>query len=238
MAFEDPIADLERICDHDPGNPAFPALAEMLRRAGRLEEAREAAERGLVASPDSAEGRMVWLLIQLDAGKDPTVRERLEAWAEGALGPYAEAPQAAELLPETPVTEESEEPEVEVEAEGVSEHEFERAFAAATPEIEEMITPDRVAEEAAIQADAGWAGDDPPIAEVAGDPLADNPTFATETMAALLERQGDSEGAARIRANLEDVPTAEPVAAPLLREAPVGTLATLERWLDNARRMQ
>ena len=57
--------------------------------------------------------------------------------------------------------------------------------------------------------------------------------FATETMAGLLERQGDSAGAARIRASIDaplDVIADEP-------EAPEAhIIVELERWLVNAQR--
>ena len=100
--------------------------------------------------------------------------------------------------------------------------EFERAFAAAEPELERMITPDSVAEEAAL------AIDDAPEER---SPLASSGAFATRTMADLLEKQGDRRGAERIRAVLSDV----------ARDATGGdaaVIAVLERWLDNARRLQ
>jgi hypothetical protein len=63
--------------------------------------------------------------------------------------------------------------------------------------------------------------------------------FATRTMADLLERQGDAEGAARIRAGLEDVVAAAPVDHPVSEGTPGGrpsrrqVIARLERWLQN-----
>jgi hypothetical protein len=71
--------------------------------------------------------------------------------------------------------------------------------------------------------------------------------FATRTMAELLERQGDHEGAARIRARLdrpgadvvrEDAPPAFPAFSGAPMEGNAATIAVLERWLENARRMQ
>ena len=228
-AFEDPIGDLQRVCDHDPGNPAFPALAELLRRAGRIEDAVAVTDRGLAASPNSADGRLIWLLLQIEAGGEESTRERLEAWAHEALGPYGETPVAPVLLPEAPET---------APTESVDDSEFERAFAAATPEIEEMITPDRVAAETAMQVDPLPEADDEALEASDEDPLGDSGTFATATMADLLERQGDTEGAARIRANLEEMPEAEtpPLDAP--PEAHLPAIAALERWLENVRRMQ
>jgi hypothetical protein len=121
-------------------------------------------------------------------------------------------------------------------AEDVAEAEFERAFAAAEPELERMITPDSVAEEAALAADAP--------ADEQG-PLASSGAFATRTMAELLEKQGDRRGAERIRAALDDAATSfaqraegerRPAGGPAPGDAAV--IAVLERWLDNARRLQ
>jgi hypothetical protein len=58
--------------------------------------------------------------------------------------------------------------------------------------------------------------------------------FATRTMAELLERQGDREGAARIRSRIERSRTlpAAPSAADRRRQL----LNELERWLVNLRK--
>jgi hypothetical protein len=106
--------------------------------------------------------------------------------------------------------------------EDAAEVEFERAFAAAEPELAQMITPDSVAEEAALAVDA------PP--EEHG-PLASSGAFATRTMAELLEKQGDRRGAERIRAVLDE-------AAESAARGDASVIAMLERWLDNARRLQ
>ena len=112
-----------------------------------------------------------------------------------------------------------------------AEAEFERAFAAAEPELDRMITPDSIAEEAALAVDA---------APEHRSPLASSGAFATHTMADLLEKQGDRRGAERIRAVLGDA-----VASFALRPEDDGAgrgdavvIAVLERWLDNARRLQ
>lgn len=57
--------------------------------------------------------------------------------------------------------------------------------------------------------------------------------FATETMASLLERQGDAAGAARIRASI-DTPLRAMADEPEAPEAHI--IAELERWLLNAQR--
>ena len=107
-------------------------------------------------------------------------------------------------------------------AEDVAEAEFEQAFAAAEPELAQMITPDSVAEEAALAADA------PPDEH---GPLASSGAFATRTMAELLEKQGDRRGAERIRAAIDG-------AAESAARGDETVIAVLERWLGNARRLQ
>ena len=65
------------------------------------------------------------------------------------------------------------------------------------------------------------------------DALAPGSAFATESMAALLERQGDDAGAARIRGSLAgEAPRDEDPESPPNR---VRVVATLERWLANIR---
>ena len=114
--------------------------------------------------------------------------------------------------------------------------EFERAFAAAEPELAQMITPDTVAEEAALAADG-------PVED--HGPLASSGAFATRTMAELLEKQGDRRGAERIRAALGEetadfVQPADGERRPSggLARGDAAVIAVLERWLDNARRLQ
>ncbi len=134
------------------------------------------------------------------------LRRRIDAWSEAALA------SARPLLPRR----------ADPLAAEVSEVEFERAFEAAEPEVEKMITPDSIAEEAARFADS--RPDE-------RSPLASTGAFATRTMAELLERQGDRRGAARIRAAL-----GESGEAPARGDAAVITV--LERWLENVRRLQ
>ncbi|HKA13652.1 MAG TPA: tetratricopeptide repeat protein [Myxococcota bacterium] len=205
-AADDRIAELERAVRADPGGPGFAALAELYRRAGRLADAERVVRNGLARTPRSSEGRAVLLLVLADAGRAADARRQLESWADAALARTAALP----MLP----------PTAEPLAAGVSEIEFEDAFAAAEPDLSQMITPDSIAEEAARQ-DA--ASDD-------RSPLASSGAFATRTMADLLERQGDRRGAARIRAAL-----GESEASPAERNA--AAIAALERWLENVRRL-
>lgn len=118
-------------------------------------------------------------------------------------------------------------------SEGVSDQELDRAFEAAEPETDQMLDADRVAQVAMRQADEALGRD------LAPDEV--GTAFATRTMADLLERQGDAEGAARIRASLVDAAAAVPADHPKSEDAPGGrrgrqqVIATLERWLDNLR---
>jgi hypothetical protein len=105
----------------------------------------------------------------------------------------------------------------------ISESEFEQAFEDASPETENMLHADQVARAAMREADRAL------VSEVrAGDEVA--PSFATETMAELLERQGDEAGASRIRASLERAPAETPA-----RPGREQVISTLERWLENIR---
>jgi hypothetical protein len=141
------------------------------------------------------------------ASQGSALRRKIEEWAEAALA------SALPLLTR----------ETAPLAADVSEVEFERAFAAAEPELAEMITPDSIAEHAARYADP--APDE--------HPLTSSGAFATRTMAELLERQGDRRGAARIRAALGE---AAESAGPSREDA--AAIAALERWLENVRRLQ
>ena len=107
----------------------------------------------------------------------------------------------------------------------ITDDELEQAFAGAEPETDQMRHADDVAQQAILQADLALEAD----GEMAPDEVGDN--FSTETMAQLLERQGDAHGADRIRAALE-AHEASPAAR---RSGRQNVVATLERWLDNIR---
>jgi hypothetical protein len=110
-----------------------------------------------------------------------------------------------------------------------------------------MVDADRVAQIALRQAGADELhveGEDPDGHEgperrgAAGIDLAPElpPSFATATMAELLERQGDVDGASRIRANLvasQGAAAGAPESA--ARPSRQRVLSTLERWLENVR---
>jgi thioredoxin-like negative regulator of GroEL len=215
------IARLEACVASDPGASEFPALAEALRRAGRLPEAEEVARKGLERKPGSLEGALLLALTLIDQGRIEPARDVLADCASQCL--------AEDRLPAGAVLADSATLE-DVAAEfgdDVTEGELESAFDAAEPVLDELVDANRVAEEAMRGADL----DEPE--DFAG--VAEDPVFATRTMAELLERQGDSQAASRIRANLdarEESETAIPSNDMDERER---TIATLESWLANLR---
>ena len=148
-------------------------------------------ERALRADPGGNMLASLLMHLLAGAGRNGELHRRLEVWAG-----------------EEPIQE-------------AGEAEFERAFAAAEPDLERMITPDSVAEEAALAADGPEDR----------SPLASSGAFATRTMAELLEKQGDRRGAERIRAALGE-------AAESAERGDEAVIAVLERWLENARRLQ
>lgn len=122
----------------------------------------------------------------------------------------------------------------------ISEMELEEAFEAARPDVSEMRDADQVAQEALLASGAHEPESGAASAEALDDAEPDTgaelpPSFATATMAELLESQGDLEGASRIRAGLAGArPGSAP--APSARPSRQAVVSTLERWLDNLRR--
>ena len=109
----------------------------------------------------------------------------------------------------------------------VTDLELDHAFERAEPVADEVIDADRVAHQAIRQVDR----------ELLGDRGAPPAAFATSTMAELLERQGDLDGARRIRESLAGrAPRSETRAERGRRPERARVVATLERWLGNVRR--
>jgi tetratricopeptide (TPR) repeat protein len=217
-------AELERLSvlvGGDPGAPAFPALAEALRRSGRAKDAERVAREGLARRPDTAAGRAALALALLDLGREPEARAELLRVLETAPGhPLAErlAARVAGFAPPPP-------PAPATGLEMIGEGEIEDAFELARPEQEEP----RSADEAVASALHGAELDGPEEPEAFDDDVTDPAgelPVATHTVAALLERQGHADRAERMRASLSAPAEAE-------RER---VLATLERWLENLRR--
>jgi len=219
----------------DPGGSAFPALADAYRRAGRLQEARRVAEAGLARNPERVEGRVALALTLLDQGEAEAGRSELgrvlaadpNALSAGPIGfdeasatPVAPEPQAhpepepeaapecaTELEPEPATAHEIEEavPPAAPTVLEAADEEIELAFADAESDPDEMVDATRVAQQAMR------AGD---LFEPEGSfTPALHPDFATQTMADLLEEQGDTAGAAQVRQALHGVPRIEADAA-------------------------
>lgn len=150
----------------------------------------------------------------LDQGRAAEARERL-----AQLLAQPEAPRDAE--PETP------------DADVLSDSELEEAFTRAETDTDQLITPNRVAEEALARVDGG--GPDALGEEVVATSLEPGSEFATATMAALLEQQGDESGAERIRAALDPETAIEPQPRPAEMSPRAVQIATLTRWLENIR---
>jgi len=195
---------------------AFPALAEALRREGRAAEAERVARQGLEREPESAEGSASLALALLDQGREQEARRVLEARIVEA---FVEVGPPRIPVPATPDAE-------KVFDGSLTEREFERVFAAAETDREQLIDADRVAEEALHRAHPE------PVDEIAaskGSP------FATHTVANILESQGDPQAASLVRASLQrgDGGGAAPAARGGDRRR---TIAKLGQWLENLRR--
>ena len=204
------IALLEAEVDSDAS--AFPALAEALRRGGRGAEAERRAREGLDRSPANAEGRLVLSLILLDQGRAAEARQVLER----GIG---ESIPALDALAPAPAK--------EAPLDGFTDPELDRAFAAAETDRDQLIDADRVAEAALHRADSAS------LDEIA--PSGQSP-FATQTVADLLEQQGDPEGARQLRTSLGQDDRADPAAT--TSASGRRSIATLERWLGNLRRVR
>ena len=208
------IARLEDLVASDAS--AFPALAEALRREGRAAEAERVARQGLERKPGSAEGSATLALALLDQGREQEARRVLEARIGDA---FAELDPPRIPVPATPDP-------AEVFGGSLTEPEFERVFAAAETDREQLIDADRVAEEALHRVHPA------PVDEIAAS--AESP-FATHTVANILESQGDPQAASLLRASLtrgDDGGAAPAAGGGGGRRA----IAKLEQWLENLRR--
>ena len=191
--------------------------AEAERHAGRPEQARRLAEAGLVEEPYELSGRLVLALACLDLLDVESARRALEpavaGWSLDAPQPLALGSDQGEpfAVQSDPLAD-------------LAENELERAFAHAEAEPAEVWTTNRVAEAALRSVERGE-----PEGVRLDEP--DSP-FATETVAHLLESQGDSGRARAIRRAL----TGEVAEAELSPGERKRWVATLERWLDNLRR--
>lgn len=212
---------------NDPGAPEFPAAAEALRRSGQVERARDIATAGLECAPSRLAGRVALALVEMDLGRPAVGRDELEKVLDEMLEPYRLETQPEALL--TPVLESSQvgtdshrdstrtATHAHTAFGVVAQQEIDAAFEEAEAQADEMHSPNRMAEsilevEAPFEAEPPRAASLPPYALQAAEGLdrgADEDdddfdfsasgTFATRTMAGLLDQQGDHHRAASIR---------------------------------------
>jgi hypothetical protein len=193
--------------------------AEGRRRAGHSDQARRLAEAGLVDEPHHFAGRAVLALACLDLGDLEGARRALEPVVTRLASAAPEPLDAGPALDDEPFVVQSDP------LEDLAENELEHAFAQVESESVEVWTTNRVAEAALRSVERGRPEGVVDLAEP------DSP-FATETVASLLESQGDPERAHAIRRRIER----EAEDAADLPEAHKHWVGTLERWLDNLRR--
>ena len=124
------------------------------------------AEAGLAVEPDNDRGRIVLALALLDLGDLARARERLERAfpAETPVVPVAFPPEAIGLAGE------------------LRDDELESAFAEAETNPDEMMSANKVVQQT-------LENEHVEVPE-AGFAITDSPTYATETMASILEEQG------------------------------------------------
>lgn len=189
----------------DAESRSLAAQAEDERRAGRPEAAREFAEAALETEAPHPAAHVAYVLALIDSGDLVTAHRALER-AYVALG--------GELLtPEAPLAK-------------LGEDELESAFENAEAQADEMHDANDVAAAALQLVEDG----DPEGVDLASEAS----PFATETVASLLENQGQDaraeevRDAARRRGQFREVRMDE-----ARRERVV---ATLGRWLENLRR--
>lgn len=208
----------------------FAAEAERRRRAGDPQAAVAIAEQGLAEDPANHSGRVALALALMDLGDSQRAREQLEMAVPSA------PEEAGALLPTEP------EPAL---GGDLGEDELEIAFAQAETNPDEMLSANKVVEQT-------LANEHVEVPEGAFD-VTESATYATETMASLLEGQGRTGDAETLRGSfvhsapgfLDDgtARTGSDAAPELELELDVGAdyadrlriVATLETWLYNLR---
>jgi hypothetical protein len=184
----------------------FAMLAEGHRRAGMMDEAEQMARSGLDEHPDCAEGALVMALVLLDQSRDEEARRVIADWADTNLG--------------VEVTDES--VSGEAFATEVSDGEVEIAFESAETDRDEVIDADSIAQQA--------------VSETEFDPtdefVSPDSSFATRTVADLLENQGDKQRASQIRAMMDSSESDTEVKT---QNRNARKIERLERWLVNIR---
>lgn len=188
--------------------------AEAARRAGDVERARSLAQEALDTPPAHPAAYVAQALALIDSGDLVTAHRALE-WAFEALGgELAAGPTESAAQPAA------------IAAAPLADSELESAFEAAEAQPSEMQDANHVAAAALRLVEEGR----PEGVDLA----APGSVFATETVADLLERQGQGERARDVRSAAR--------ARGRFREAQLDdaqrerVVRTLSRWLDNLRR--
>lgn len=214
----------------------FAAEAEQLRQRGDAPAAVKVAEAGLARQPQHWRGRIVLALARIDLGDVLQARDELEAaLSAGRIGGPGRASAAAP--PATPALDGD-----------LGDDELETAFAEAESDPSEMLDANALVEQTLRAAELD--GPEPDF------DLSSHPTYATESMAALLDSQGRHGEAETLRHALAagrsvDLRSLEPLrdggagdASGGWDDADVGpdharrirVVATLEGWLHNLKR--
>lgn len=267
---------LAREIEENPGSPAFPRLAEAYRRAGMVERAESIAKSGLAEAPERLGGRVALALAMLDQGEITLASRELASILENIPELPSEADEATPVaaaaepkehrLYSTPLATPSEAlPQFDEQRanrgsdEALREEEIDDAFDSARAEAEQMVSANQLAESAMLGVgddtddtdDADSSDDARDVGKADGAYSAsEGRVFATETMANLLEDQGDLPGAERVRASILDETCPVESESATEVDAPMPTLDLdsarderntrninrLERWLANIRR--
>jgi hypothetical protein len=117
---------------------------------------------------------------------------------------------------------------------GVSDRELDLAFDSAESDRDQMLDADEIAQQAIRQTE-------PEIRDLSEIPAAEadfadsGASYATRTVAQLLERQGDSPTASRVRAIADSSEQHTADSNPPVRDRRTSTIKELERWLVNIR---
>lgn len=218
------IAALEAQTAHDAS--AWPLLAETLRRSELLLEAEQAAREGLGVEPGNPIGVMALCLGLIDQGR---LNEARQVLVEALADELGLSRSEEEVMPLGPVGSLPKPDALQTDFEKiVTDQELESAFNRAEAERDEMLDADRVAADVLRYTDPRPGS---------GLEVSPSSAFATETVADLLEQQGDPQGASNVRAVMkgrEREAWAEPVSAFAAPDPGRSRkLATLELWLDN-----
>jgi hypothetical protein len=194
---------------------ALAARAERERRIGQPERARELAQAAVEGDAPHPSARIAYVLALIDCGDLVSAHGALEATYE-AFGGEVAGIEAAEVY----------EAAAPAALAALGDDELEHAFEAAEAQPDEMHDANHVAAAALEQIEGG-------VPE--GVDLTSRPSpFATETVADLLERQGQRQRADQVRTAARARGQFREQRLDEARRERV--VATLSRWLDNLRR--